>query len=147
MSRWYRFLYRFGLTPWEEDSDSLASQFHELVAREEALRESPFRPALNLVSGTERRSVELAHRNWHIAGVDVVPKAVHAARQRVERADVDVVFRNGDVTALREVEVGSGFSFFLDAECFNHLNDAQRMDMGQEVDALATADASMLLLV
>src|SRR5207249_2683881 len=39
------------------------------------------------------------------------------------------------------------FSFFLDVECFNHLNDSQRDAIGQEVDAIASADATLLLLV
>lgn len=147
MSRWYRFLYALGLTVWEEDSDSLAPQFHELVASEEASREAPYGPALDLGCGTGRWSVELARRGWQVVGVDVVPKAVQAAQQRAEDTGVGAVFRNGDVTALREAGIDSEFSFFLDVECFNHLNDAQREDMGQEIDALATADASMLLLV
>ncbi len=147
MSRWYHFLYKFGFTPWEEDSDSLASQFHELLAREEAVREPPYGPALDLGCGTGRWSVELARRGWRVVGVDVVPKAVHTARQRAEEAGVDITFHNSDVTALREAGIESGFSFFLDVECFNHLNDEQRTAVGQEVDAVAAEDASMLLLV
>ena len=52
----------------------------------------------------------------------------------------------GDVTALGGAGIGSSFSFFLDVECFNHLNDPQRRAMGREVNAVATADATMLLL-
>jgi SAM-dependent methyltransferase len=147
MSRWYRLLYALGLTVWEEDSESLTPQFHELIAREEATRQPPFGPALDLGCGTGRWSVELARRGWNVVGVDVVPKAIQAARHRAEKAGVDIDFQTGDVTALREAGVGSGFSFFLDVECFNHLSDTQRRLVGQEVDALATEDASMLLLV
>jgi SAM-dependent methyltransferase len=117
------------------------------VAHEEAAHEPPYGPALDLGCGTGRWSVQLARRGWEVSGVDIVPKAIHAARRRAENAGVDIAFHNGDVTALRAASVGSGFSFFLDVECFNHLNDEQRKAVGQEVNAIATADASMLLLV
>ncbi|MGH9049150.1 MAG: class I SAM-dependent methyltransferase [Acidimicrobiia bacterium] len=147
MSRWYRFLYRVGFTPWEQDSATAAPQFSALVAQEEATREPPYGSALDLGCGTGRWSVELARRGWQVVGVDVIPKAVEAARRRAQTAGVDVAFFEGDVTALRSAGVGSGFSFLLDVECFNHLNDSQREAMGREVDAVAAADATLLLLV
>lgn len=147
MSRWYRFLYRVGFTPWESDTAALTSQVTSLLALEEARREPPYGPALDLGCGTGRWSVELARRGWRVVGVDVVPKAVRAARQRAQAAGVDVAFFEGDVTALRDTGVGSGFSFFLDVECFNHLDDSERQVMGREVEAIASADAILLLLV
>ncbi len=147
MSRWYRFMYKLGLTVWEEDSDSVAPQLHSLLEREEAPREPPYGPALDLGCGTGRWSVDLARRGWEVVGVDVVPKAVQTARQRATEAGVDAVFKEGDVTELREIGIGSDISFFLDVECFNHLNDRQRKAVGREVNALADADATMLLLV
>lgn len=147
MSRWYRFLYRVGFTPWESDAAALTSQITSLLALEEARREPPYGPALDLGCGTGRWSVELARRGWRVVGVDVVPKAVRAARQRAQAAGVDVAFFEGDVTALRDTGVGSGFSFFLDVECFNHLDDSERQVMGREVEAIASADAILLLLV
>ena len=147
MSRWYRFMYRVGFKPWEQDSATVGRQLDALLAREEAERESPYGPALDLGCGTGRWSVELARRGWRVVGVDVVPRAIESARRRASEADVDVAFFEGDVTALRSAGVGSGFSFFLDVECFNHLSDAQRAAVGREVNAVASPDATMLLLV
>jgi SAM-dependent methyltransferase len=149
VSRWYRFMYRVGFTPWESDTETatMTPQIGTLLAFEEARREPPYGPALDLGCGTGRWSVELARRGWQVVGVDVVPKAIRAARRRAQAAGVDVAFFEGDVTALRDSGVGSGFSFFLDVECFNHLNDSQRQAMGREVDAIASADATLLLLV
>jgi hypothetical protein len=79
--------------------------------------------------------------------MDVVPKATDAARRCAAAAGVDAVFIEGDATALRDAAVGSNFTFFLDIKCFNHLNDAQRQAVGREVNAIADADATMLLLV
>lgn len=147
MSRWYRFFYRIGFTPWEEDAETLAPQFSTLLTREETRREPPYGPALDLGCGSGRWSLELVRRGWHVVGVDVVPKVIETARRRAQAAGLEVNFVEGDVTTLSDADIGSGFSFFLDMECFNHLNDAQRSVMGQEVNAVASADATMLLLV
>jgi SAM-dependent methyltransferase len=147
MSRWYRSMYRLGFTPWEQDTDAQAPQLRALVALEEATREQPYGAALDLGCGTGRWSIELAQRGWRTTGVDIVPKAINAARERARAAGVDVTLVEGDVTALRDAGVGSGFSLLLDVECFNHLDDDQRKAMGQEVDLVASADAGLLLLV
>lgn len=147
MSLWYRFLYWAGLTVWESDSETVAPQLRRLLATEEEGREPPYGPALDLGCGTGRWSVELARRGWRVAGVDVVPRAVRAARRRAQDAGLDISFFEGDVTSLRDIGLGSGFSFFLDVECFNHLNDSQRLAMGREVDDIASEKASILLLL
>ena len=87
---------------------------------------APYGSALDLGCGTGRWSVELARRGWHVVSVDVVPKAIRAAQRHALDPGVDVEFIEVDVTALRSAGVGSGFSFLLDVECFNHLNDSQR---------------------
>lgn len=146
MSRWYRFLYRVGITPWEDDTVSVGEQLDELLTREESERRAPYGPVLDLGCGTGRWSVELARRGWDVVGVDVVPKAIRAARQRAQEAGVDVDFVEGDVTQLRSAGIAPGFSFILDVECFNHLGDAQRANVGREVNAVASPNATMLLL-
>jgi SAM-dependent methyltransferase len=147
MSRWYRFLYRVGFKPWEQDAPNVAPELRALLDREEASRKPPYGPALDLGCGTGNWSVELARRGWEVVGIDVVPKAIAGARKRAQAAGVEVAFVRGDVTTLRDAGIGSGFSFFLDVECFNHLTDAQRLAVGHEVNAVAAPDATMLLLV
>lgn len=146
VSRWYRLLYAVGITPWEQDTETLAPQLGTLLTIEEARRAAPYGRALDMGCGTGRWSVELARRGWHVVGVDVIPKAVSAARRRAEAAGVDVTFVEGDVTDLRGAVVGSGFSFVLDVECFNHLTDSQREAVGREINAVTSADASLLVL-
>jgi SAM-dependent methyltransferase len=140
-------MYGIGFKPWESDSATVGPQLEGLLAAVEAGREPAYGSALDLGCGTGRWSVELARRGWHVVGVDVVPKAISAARKRALDSGVDVAFVEGDVTALRSAGVGSGFSFILDVECFNHLNDSQRASVGREVNAVASPDATMLLLV
>ena len=52
---------------------------------------------------------------------------------------------HGDVTALRQADVGSGFRLVLDTGTFHGLSDAQREAMGREVSAIAAPDATLLL--
>jgi len=148
VSAWfYRFAYAVGFKPWEEVPAEQASQISALFAREEAGRQQPYGSALELGCGSGRWSVELAQRGWEVVGIDLVPKAVRAARQRAQEAGVDARFVAGDVTDLQGAGVASGVRFVLDVECFNHLNDVQRAAVGREVDAVADPGASVLLLV
>ena len=146
MSRWYRFMYLVGFKPWEQDSGTVGPQLGGLLTTEESERDTPYGRALDMGCGTGRWSLELAQRGWDVVGVDVVPKAIEAARRRAQEAGLDAAFFEGDVTALRDARAGSGFSFFLDVECFNHLSDSQRAAVGREVNALALPSATMLLL-
>ena len=147
MSRFYRFAYAVGFTPWEQDVESVAPQLRSLLTREEADRDPPYGSALDLGCGTGRWSVELAQRGWDVTGIDLIPKAVLGARRCAEEAGVEARFVEGSVTALRAADVGTGFRLFLDVECFNHLSDEQRATVGEEVDAVAGPDVAIVLLV
>jgi hypothetical protein len=54
---------------------------------------------------------------------------------------------HGDVTALRDSGIGSGFRLLLDTGTFHGLTGDQRQAMGREVTAVAAPDATLLLLV
>jgi SAM-dependent methyltransferase len=148
MTLFYRVAYRVGFTPWEDGAvqGPAAEQISGLFDREEIGRQPPYGPALDLGCGAGIWSIKLAARGWQVTGVDIVPEALRRARERAQRADVQVRFVEGDVTGLRAADVGSGFRFLLDFECFNGLNDAQREAMGREVSAVADDDATLLML-
>ncbi len=146
MSRWYRFLYRFGITPWESDTEALGPQIDALLGAEEAQRTAPYGTALDLGCGTGRWSIAMAKRGWNVVGIDVVPQAIDAARRNARSAGVHVSFICGDVTELEDVGVDPDVSLFLDVECFNHLDDLQRRRVGHGIDSLASPDANVLLL-
>ena len=149
MSLWYTALYHLGLTPWEADPThgTTADQVSTLLDREEEGRELPNRRALDLGCGSGIWSVELARRGWDVTGVDVVPKAVHLARERAETARVDARFVEGDVADLEAADIGSNYQFVLDFECFNHLDASQREAVGQGINSTTAQDATMLMLV
>lgn len=147
MSRFYRFAYAVGLTPWEADAENVAPELRSFVGRVEDGLDRPFGAALDLGCGRGRWSVELADRGWDVTGIDVIPKAVLGARRRAEESGVGARFVEGSVTALREAGVGTGYRLVLDVECFNHLDDEDRAAVGREVDAVAGPDAAIILLV
>lgn len=149
MSLWYRILYELGITPWEEDPPKgpAAEQISTLFEREENERQPPFGQVLDLGCGSGIWSIQLAARGWQVTGVDIVPRAIHRARSRALESGFDARFVQGDVTALQASGVETGYRFIVDFECFNHLNEAQRQAVGQEVSAVAAPGATMLMLV
>jgi SAM-dependent methyltransferase len=144
----YELAYRIGFHPWEdaEHQPSFQSRFAELLDREESERTPPYCPALDLGTGSGIWGVQLAKRGWQVTGVDKVEKALRRAGERVREAGVEMRVLEGDVTALREAGIESGFQLVLDTGTFHGLGSAQRAAMGREVDAIAAGDATVLLL-
>ena len=145
----YRLAYAVGFHPWEDaaaDPPFLAKAA-QMFDREEQGRGRPYGRALDLGTGSGIWGIELAKRGWQVTGVDFVDKALRRARDRVRSAGVDMELVRGDVTALRNAGIGSGFRFILDTGTFHGLKPAQQRAMGHEVTAVAADDASLLLLV
>jgi SAM-dependent methyltransferase len=142
----YKLLYRVGLTPWERlPMLPAAKQIATLLDREQNGRQPPYGQALDLGCGSGIWSVELARRGWHVTGVDMVPKAVRAARERARQAGVEACLLEGDVTALRAAGVGAGFRLVLDFGTVHGLTRSQREAVGRELSAVAAAGATLLM--
>ena len=86
----YRLAYAIGFHPWEDlaGHPPFADKLMELVAREEEGREPPYGLALDIGTGSGVWGVELAKRGWDVTGVDIVPKALARARERMAGAGV-----------------------------------------------------------
>src|SRR5688500_15629279 len=82
----YRLAYAIGFHPWEElaEHPPFADKLLELVARDEAGREPPYGPALDIGTGSGIWGAELAKRGWEVTGVDIADKALSRAPNRVE---------------------------------------------------------------
>jgi hypothetical protein len=80
-----------------------------------------------------------------VTGVDIVDKALRRARDRAEQAEVEVRLVRGDVTALRQADVGADFRLVLDTGTFHGLSDGARRTMALEVGAIAAPDATVVL--
>jgi SAM-dependent methyltransferase len=144
----YKLAYAVGFHPWEdaEDQPEFAEKISELFAREEGGR-PPYGPALDVGTGSGIWGIQLAKRGWQVTGVDIVSKALGRARDRVEKAGVDMRLVHGDVTDLRAAGIGPGFRLVLDTGTFHGLTSDQRAAMGRELDAVASDDATVLLIV
>jgi SAM-dependent methyltransferase len=138
VSLWYRALYRLGLTPWERDE--VPEQVREMAAE----FAQPGR-ALDLGCGSGRDAVHLAQRGWAVTGVDAVPRALEAARERAATAGVKVEWAEGDVTRLDELALHGGFDLVLDRGCFHGLPDDAREACARGVNALASPGATLLM--
>ena len=142
--RWYSLVYRLnyalGFTPW--DRGVAAPELVELIEGELAL--SPGR-ALDIGCGTGTNSVYLAQHGWQVIGVDIVPRALSAARHRAEAAGVSPTFVQGDVTRLDELGLDPGFTLLVDVGCF-HTPPADRRDAYvASVSAVAAPIATLML--
>lgn len=148
MSLFYRLAYRLGFTPWENAASHPPAARHitTLFEREEEGRQRPFGRALDLGCGTGIWSVALARRGWQVTGVELVAKAARAARKRASDAGVDVRIVEGDVTALGESGIGSGFRLVWDFGTSHGLTQAQRRAVARGLDALTADDATFLMV-
>src|SRR5258708_29311804 len=142
--RWYglvyRAAYRLGLTVWERRVPPT-----DLVALVEAPGAPPPGRALDIGCGTGTDSVYLAEHGWEVTGVDMVPRALAAARRRAAGAGVSPRYVEGDVTRLRELGVGEGYTLLVDFGCFHTLPDDRRGPYVESVSEVAAAGATMLL--
>ncbi len=143
----YRLAYRLGFHPWEDlaEHPPYADKLMELVACDEDGRNPPFGPALDIGTGSAVWGIRLAERGWQVTGIDTVEKALSRARKRVEEAGVDMRLLRGDVTALREADIGTSFRLLVDTGTFHGLTEPQRQAMGREVGAVAAPDATLIL--
>jgi len=143
----YRLAYALGFHPWEDlaEHPPFADKLLELVAREEQGREAPYGRALDIGTGSAVWGVRLAQRGWDVTGVDIVDKALDRARRRADEEGIEIRILHGDVTALSESGVGSGFRLLLDTGTFHGLNDDQREAMVGGISSVAGPDATLIL--
>jgi len=140
----YRVLWRFGFTPWER-RQAWAEQVSAMFDREEQGRQPPLGAALDLGCGTGFWSVRLAERGWEVTGVEIVTKALRSARERAQKAGIEVRFLEGSVASLQDAGVGSGFRLVLDFGTVHGLAPREVKAVAREVSAVTTDDATLLM--
>jgi SAM-dependent methyltransferase len=138
----YRLMYRWGITPWERYGTAAAGSIAQMLDRVESERSRPLGRALDIGCGRGQYTPELARRGWTATGVDAVPAAIEAAR---ERSGDRVTYAVADATDLERAGLGT-FDLFFDIGCFQGLDARHRTAMGGGVTALAEPGASLLLL-
>jgi SAM-dependent methyltransferase len=138
----YRLMYRIGFTPWDTPETPVPAVLREVIEGPEALH--PGR-ALDLGCGMGRHSMYLAVHGWQVTGLDLAGRALRTARQRADRAGMDIDFVRGDVTRLEKAGVKGPFSLFLDGGCFHGMSEDERRRYGKSVTQVAAPNAENLL--
>jgi SAM-dependent methyltransferase len=145
----YRLAYSLGFHPWEDAAADppFAEKISEMFDREEGGREPPYGRALDIGTGSGIWGIELAKRGWEVTGIDIVDKALARGQERARDANIDMRFIHADVTALEQAGIDDSFRLVLDTGTFHDFNDAQRKAMGRGITAVASPEATLLLLV
>lgn len=145
----YELAYKVGFHPWEDaiEDPAFVETVTELFESEERGRDPLYGRARDVGTGSGIWGIELAKRGWQVTGIDNVERVLRRARDGVEDADVEMELVLGDVTDLETAGIDDEYQLVLDTGTFHGLNRAQREAMGREVDAVATSEASVLLLV
>jgi len=99
--------------------------------------------ALDLGCGTGTNAITLAQHGWQVIGVDFVGRVVRSARHKAKEAGVQVDFRTGDVTRLRDV-TGS-FDMVLDIGCLHSLTSQQKAMYTDNLRRLLAPQGTFLL--
>ena len=142
--RWYRMVYRLayrvGLTVWQRRTPPA-----ELIALVEGPCALAPGRALDIGCGTGTDTIYLATHGWDVTAVDMVPKALAAARRNAASAGVAARFIEGDVTRLHGLGAGDGYTLLLDFGCFHTLPEDLRPAYVNSVSRAAAPDATLLL--
>jgi len=142
--RWYRVVYRLAyrlhLTVWQRTSPPA-----DLVTLVEGPSPLPPGRALDIGCGTGTDTIYLSTHGWDVTAIDMVPKALAAARRKAAAAGVTPRFIEGDVTHLQDLGVGDGYTLLLDFGCFHTLPVDQRPGYVSNVAHPAAAGATLLL--
>ena len=99
--------------------------------------------ALDLGCGTGTNAIYLARHGWHVTAIDFALTAIHLARRKVRRLDLDIDFRLGDVTRLDRLVVP--FDLILDIGCLHNLDDQGRLAYLHQVKRLLAPGGTFLV--
>ncbi len=145
----YKLAYAVGFHPWEDAESCVpfSTGLLDLVEQEEHRVRAPFGRALDIGTGAGIWGIALAKRGWEVTGIDNVDKALRRARDRIAAKGVHMELVHGDVTALPDAAIGTGYRLIVDTGTFHDFTPEQRSAMGRGVDAVATDDATIILTV
>jgi SAM-dependent methyltransferase len=138
----YKLMYWIGFTPWDTPDTPVPAVLREVIEGPQAIQ--PGR-ALDLGCGMGRHAIYLAEHGWHVTGLDSTGRALRIARQRAEKAGLDIDFLRGDVTRIDTAGVKGPFNFFLDGGCFHGMSDDERRRYSKSILQVAAPDAEILL--
>jgi cyclopropane fatty-acyl-phospholipid synthase-like methyltransferase len=99
--------------------------------------------ALDLGCGTGTNAIYMAQHGWRVSGVDFISRAIHAARQKAEKAGVEVDFYVDSVTRLKGIN--GTFDLILDIGCLHNLQEKERSVYIQNLKRLLNKQGTFLI--
>jgi len=134
--RWrYRWRYWRRDTPW--DTQVTPPEVMEFIAR------TPPGRALDLGCGTGTNAITLTRHGWRVTGVDFVPGAIRAARDKAARSGLEIDFHVASVTDLSFLD--GPFDYVLDIGCLHSLKAEDRMRYAANLSRLLRPQARYML--
>lgn len=134
--RWkFRWRYWRRQTPW--DTGVTPPEVMDFIART-----SPGK-ALDLGCGTGTNAITLARHGWQVTGVDFVPKAILAARDKASRSGLAIDFHVASVTDLSAL--AGPFDYALDIGCLHSLEAEDRVKYAENLSRLLRPQAWYML--
>ena len=137
----YHVLYQLGITPW--DGKTEAAPLLDLLA---AL---PPGRALDVGCGTGDHCLLMARAGWQVTGIDLVRKALGAARTKIAAAGPDgaqVTLLRADIIKPPQSLLDQKFDLVTDLGCFHGLPEKQRVQAMSAIGRLTAPGARMLIL-
>ncbi|MCE4268502.1 class I SAM-dependent methyltransferase [Rhodococcus sp. ACPA4] len=137
----YHLAYKVGVTPWEHTRRGFDTQLSALL---DFIPVPDNGRALDIGCGTGKHSIDMAKRGWQVTGVDNEQEALDKARIRAREAHSNIRFLHEDATDLH-IAVDPGHMLVLDIGCFHGLNDHERGEYAESVNAVTAPEASLIM--
>lgn len=99
--------------------------------------------ALDLGCGTGTNVVTLAKHGWHVTGVDYIPRAVRAAKRKIEDEGIAAEVHVDDVTQLSTIT--ERYDLVYDIGCYHTLSPAGKRAYERNLSQLMKPGGSFLL--
>lgn len=80
--------------------------------------------AVDLGCGTGTNILTLARSGWQVTGVDLSPRAMHLAEQKMKKAGVTAILLTGDLS--KHMVLPGPFDLALDIGCFHAVSGRRR---------------------
>lgn len=135
-NRWeFQWRYWRRRTPW--DTQVTPPEVMDFISR------TPPGKALDLGCGTGTNAITLAHHGWQVTGVDFIPKAILAARNKAARSGFSIDFLVANVTDLSALS--GPFDYVLDIGCLHSLKSEDRRRYGDSLSRLLRPQGCYML--
>jgi cyclopropane fatty-acyl-phospholipid synthase-like methyltransferase len=109
------------------------------------LEKKPPGRALDLGCGTGTNALTMAKFGWQVTGIDYVPRAIRAARRKVDQAGFSnqVEFLAGDIFKIKRTD--NQYDLILDIGCFHSLAGSEVQRYAGFVSKLLVPGGSLLM--